>query len=490
MTARALMFSGTGSDVGKSLIVAGLCRLFANRGVRVTPFKPQNMSNNAAVTDDGGEIGRAQALQARAARVPLSVHMNPVLLKPQSETGAQIVVQGRMIGAAGARDFQAKKRDLLPAVLDSFERLKAEADLVLVEGAGSASEINLRANDIANIGFARAADVPVILIGDIDRGGVIASIVGTKHVLGPDDKAMIRGFIVNKMRGDASLFADGMVAIAQMTGWAPLGLVPYFEDAQKLPAEDALGLRELLKSQDRNKGGKIRITVPLLPRISNFDDLDPLRSEPNVAVELVERGRPIPGDTDLILLPGSKATIEDLAVLRAEGWDIDIKAHVRRGGQVLGLCGGYQMLGTRISDPHGIEGAPRSVEGLGLLDIETELGPEKRLANVAGVIAGTSASFEGYEMHVGKTSGPDVARPFLLFADGRPDGAASNDGLISGCYVHGLFASDAARAAFLSGLGADVTGKSYERSLDDILDRFAEHLARHVDIDHLLTFAK
>jgi adenosylcobyric acid synthase len=490
MTARALMFSGTGSDVGKSLIVAGLCRLFANRGVRVMPFKPQNMSNNAAVTEDGGEIGRAQALQARAARVPLSVHMNPVLLKPQSETGAQIVVQGRMTGSAGARDFQARKRELMPAVLDSFARLKADSDLVLVEGAGSASEINLRANDIANIGFARAADVPVILIGDIDRGGVIASIVGTKHVLDPDDAAMIRGFIVNKMRGDASLFADGMDAIAQMTGWAALGLVPYFDDARKLPAEDALGLRELLKSHDGNKDRKIRIAVPLLPRISNFDDLDPLRNEPQVMVELVERGRPIPSDTDLILLPGSKATIDDLAILRAEGWDIDIKAHVRRGGRVLGLCGGYQMLGMRISDPHGIEGAPRNVEGLCLLDIETELGPEKRLANVAGVIAGTGAVFQGYEMHVGKTSGPGVARPFLVFGDGRPDGAVSSDGLISGCYVHGLFASDAARAEFLSGLGADVTGDSYERSLDDILNRFAEYLARYVDIERLLTFAK
>jgi adenosylcobyric acid synthase len=490
MTARALMFSGTGSDVGKSLIVAGLCRLFANRGVRVMPFKPQNMSNNAAVTEDGGEIGRAQALQARAARVPLSVHMNPVLLKPQSETGAQIVVQGRMIGSAGARDFQARKRELMPAVLDSFARLKADSDLVLVEGAGSESEINLRANDIANIGFARTADVPVILIGDIDRGGVIASIVGTKHVLDPDDAAMIRGFIVNKMRGDASLFADGMDAIAQMTGWAALGLVPYFDDARKLPAEDALGLRELLKSHDGNKDRKIRIAVPLLPRISNFDDLDPLRNEPQVMVELVERGRPIPSDTDLILLPGSKATIDDLAILRAEGWDIDIKAHVRRGGRVLGLCGGYQMLGMRISDPHGIEGAPRNVEGLCLLDIETELGPEKRLANVAGVIAGTGAVFQGYEMHVGKTSGPGVARPFLVFGDGRPDGAVSSDSLISGCYVHGLFASDAARAEFLSGLGADVTGDSYERSLDDILNRFAEYLARYVDIERLLTFAK
>ena len=490
MPARALMFSGTGSDVGKSLIVAGLCRLFANRGVRVVPFKPQNMSNNAAVTEDGGEIGRAQALQARAARVAPTVHMNPVLLKPQSEMGAQIIVQGRMAGAAAARDFQSKKRDLMPAVLDSFAQLKADADLVLVEGAGSASEINLRSNDIANLGFARAADVPIVLIGDIDRGGVIASLVGTKHVIDAEDAAMIRGFIVNKMRGDASLFADGIAAIARLTGWAPLGLVPYFVDARKLPAEDALGLRDLLKPEPGCDTGKVRIVVPRLPRISNFDDLDPLRNEPGVSVELIEPGQPLPADADLILLPGSKATIDDLTALRSEGWDIDIRAHVRRGGRVLGLCGGYQMLGKRISDPHGIEGPARSVDGLGLLDVATELGSEKRLADVNGILNGSNAAFKGYEMHVGKTSGRDLARPFLRFSDGRPDGAISADGRVAGCYVHGLFASDTARAAFLSGLGAEIAGESYETMIDDVLDRFAEHVSQHIDIGRLLTLAR
>jgi adenosylcobyric acid synthase len=490
MPARALMFSGTGSDVGKSLIVAGLCRLFANRGMRVLPFKPQNMSNNAAVTADGGEIGRAQALQARAARVSPSVHMNPVLLKPQSETGAQIVVQGRMIGSAGAREFQIRKRDLLAPVLQSFQCLKAEAELVLVEGAGSAAEINLRDSDIANLGFARAADVPVILIGDIDRGGVIASLVGTKHVLDDSDQAMIRGFIVNKMRGDASLFAEGMAAIEQMTGWTPLGLVPFFSEAAKLPAEDALGLRDLMQSSPVKNGAKLRIAVPVLPRISNFDDLDPLRNEADVVVTLVEPGRPMPAETELIILPGSKATIDDLAALRAEGWDIDIKAHVRRGGRVLGLCGGYQMLGKKISDPYGIEGHARSVEGLGLLDIETELGPEKRLALVAGTLLGSAVAFNGYEMHIGKTLGPDLCRPVLQFADGRPDGATSPDGRIAGCYVHGLFASDAARAGFFAQFGAQSSGESYEAMVDAILDRFAEHLARHIDVERLLTLAR
>jgi adenosylcobyric acid synthase len=490
MPARALMFSGTGSDVGKSLIVAGLCRLFANRGMRVLPFKPQNMSNNAAVTADGGEIGRAQALQARAARVPATVHMNPVLLKPESETGAQIIVQGRMRGAAKARDFQSLKKDLLPAVLESYAHLKTQADLVLVEGAGSASEINLRTNDIANLGFARAAGVPAVLIGDIDRGGVIASVVGTKHVLPPEDAAMIRGFIINKMRGDATLFADGMAAIAEKSGWAPLGLVPFFPDARKLPAEDALGLQGLVKPSKSDGMARLRIAVPLLPRISNFDDLDPLRNEPDVLVELIEPGHPIPAHADLILLAGSKTTIDDLAVLRNEGWDIDIKAHVRRGGRVLGLCGGYQMLGRRIADPNGIEGPPRDVEGLALLDIETEFGMEKKLARVSGTLSQSAAPFEGYEMHVGRTNGPDTARPMLTFNDGRRDGATSPDGRVSGCYVHGLFSSDPARRAFLALLRAEPSAGSYEAEIDDILDRFAEHLAGHIAIDELLRLTR
>ncbi|MGQ0456695.1 MAG: cobyric acid synthase [Hyphomicrobium sp.] len=486
MTARALMFMGTGSDVGKSLIVAGLARLLSNRGVAVAPFKPQNMSNNAAVTADGGEIGRAQALQARAARVAPSVHMNPVLLKPQSETGAQIVVQGRMIGAADARAFQTRKRELLPAVLESFEIMKRQAGIVLVEGAGSASEVNLRANDIANMGFARAADVPVVLIGDIDRGGVIASLVGTKHVVAPDDAQMIRGFVVNKMRGDPTLFAAGMRAISEATGWRALGLVPFFEDARKLPAEDALALRDLAKERG---GGRFKIAVPLLPRISNFDDLDPLRIEPNVAVELIAPGRPLPRDADLILLPGSKCTIDDLAALRAEGWDIDIQAHARAGGRVLGLCGGYQMLGKTIADPHGVEGPPRTVAGLGLLDVSTEFGTEKTLIEVRGELLPSNAAFAGYEMHVGRTIGPDAARPYLRFSDGRQDGARSPDGRVAGCYAHGLFAADAARRAFLAEFGAAPSGESYEAMIDDVLDRLAAHLEKHLDIEALLSLA-
>ena len=489
MPARALMFMGTGSDVGKSLMVAGLCRLMSNRGVKVAPFKPQNMSNNAAVTADGGEIGRAQALQARAARMPASVHMNPVLLKPQSETGSQIIVQGRMQGSAKAREFQAIKRTLMPAVLDSFERLKQSVELVLVEGAGSASEINLRANDIANFGFARAAGVPVILIGDIDRGGVIASLVGTKTVIEPDDDALICGFIVNKMRGDPTLFADGMAFIAKRTGWVPLGLVPFFEGAHILPAEDALGLGELAR-HSRTEGGSFKVVVPRLPCISNFDDLDPLRLERGVSVDLVEPGRALPGDAGLIVLPGSKSTIDDLAALRRQGWDIDIKAHVRRGGRVLGLCGGYQMLGHTISDPLGIEGAVRTVDGLGLLDVATEFGGKKTLLNIEGTLIAAGARFQGYEMHVGTTTGANLGRPLVRFDDGRVDGATSADGRVSGCYVHGLFASDGARGELLAAYGAQASALNYEAAVDAALDGLADHVAKHIDIDALLKLAR
>lgn len=480
----ALMFQGTGSSVGKSLLVAGLARLFAQRGLRVRPFKPQNMSNNAAVTADGGEIGRAQALQARAAGVAPSVHMNPVLLKPQSETGSQVVVQGRVVATARAREYQAMKPRLMPHVLDSFAHLRAEADLVLVEGAGSASEINLRAGDIANMGFARATGTPVVLVGDIDRGGVIASLVGTQAVLPPEDAAMIRGFLVNRMRGDPTLFEAGMRAIAERTGWAPLGLVPFTDAARRLPAEDAQDL-----AVPRNPGAPLRIAVPVLPCISNFDDLDPLAAEPGVELLLLRRGTPLPGDCALVVLPGSKATIADLAVLREEGWDIDILAHRRRGGRVLGLCGGYQMLGRRIEDPLGIEGPPGGVAGLGLLDVSTVLTREKRLSPAGGVTLAEGAPFTGYEMHMGRTEGPDAANPLLRLDDGRLDGAVSADGLVSGTYVHGLFGDDAQRAAWLGRLGLVAAPRRHEAGVEAALDALAAHLARHLDVEALLRIA-
>ncbi len=486
MPAKALMIQGTGSDVGKSLIVAGLARAFMRRGLSVLPFKPQNMSNNAAVTEDGGEIGRAQALQARACGVSPCVDMNPVLLKPQSETGAQVVVQGRILTNAKAREYQALKPRLLSAVLESFGRLKAKSDLVLVEGAGSASEINLRQGDIANMGFAQAADVPVALVGDIDRGGVIAQIVGTRAVIDAADAAKIVGFIVNRFRGDPSLFAEGMRAIERHTGWPALGLVPHFARARRLPAEDALALEH----REARGDGAITIAVPVLPRISNFDDLDPLKLEPALKLLLMRQGEPLPGNADLVLLPGSKATIADLHALRAEGWDVDIAAHLRRGGQVLGLCGGYQMLGRVIRDPDGIEGPPGETEGLGLLDVETVLTPKKSLRAVEGQSLPGGDPFAGYEMHVGVTTGPDTARPVLRFSDGRADGATSADGRVKGVYVHGLFSDPRQRAALLAGFGASSSGLSYEGDVEKTLDELASHLGAHLDLDRLLTLAR
>lgn len=486
MAARALMFQGTGSDVGKSLIVAGLCRALVLRGLKVLPFKPQNMSNNAAVTEDGGEIGRAQALQARAARVPPSVHMNPVLLKPQSEVGAQIVVQGRVYGRATAAEFQQIKPELMAFVQDSFARLKGEADLVLVEGAGSASEINLRANDIANMGFARAAGVPVVLIGDIDRGGVIASLVGTKAVIDAGDAALICGFLINKFRGDPKLFADGMALIAAATEWEALGLVPFFPGARLLPAEDALALEA---ARPAKPDARVKIAVPILPHIANFDDLDPLDAEPAVELVRVRPGAALPGDAALIILPGSKATIADLASFREAGFDIDIVAHLRRGGAVLGLCGGYQMLGRTIHDPNGIEGPTGSAQGLGLLDVETTLSAEKRLEPVGGATF-DEAPFTGYEMHMGVTDGPDRVRPFARLAGGVAEGAISTDGRVIGTYIHGLFADDAQRSAWLARLGGDQSGAVYDASIEDTLDRLAAHLEAHIDVDRLLELSR
>jgi len=507
MAARVLMIQGTGSDVGKSLLVAALARAFTRRGLKVRPFKPQNMSNNAAVTADGGEIGRAQALQARAARVAPSVDMNPVLLKPQSEIGAQVVVQGKVLGNARAREYQSMKPKLLGAVLESFERLVQDADLVLVEGAGSASEVNLRAADIANMGFARAADVPVVLVGDIDRGGVIASLVGTKTVIEPADAALIVGFIVNRFRGDPTLFDDGMKTIVRLTGWRALGLVPFFEAAHRLPAEDALGLGVSWSSGPRASGSlmimserdargpkehegsqRVRIAVLAYPRIANFDDFDPLRLEPNVDLVFVGPNEPIPGNASLVILPGSKATIADLAALRQAGWDIDLAAHLRRGGIVMGICGGYQMLGRSIADPHGIEGPPSKVDGLDLFEVDTILEGDKMLVEVTGETVGTGVPFRGYEMHIGRTTG--VIDPLLRLSDGRYDGAISDNGRLVGCYIHGLMADDRQRRHWLQWIGAQASPFSYDSEIDTTLDLLADHIEKHVDCDLLLELAR
>ncbi|MGL4241503.1 MAG: cobyric acid synthase [Beijerinckiaceae bacterium] len=479
----AIMLQGTGSNVGKSTLVAGLCRLLARRGLKVLPFKPQNMSNNAAACPEGGEIGRAQALQARAAGVTPTVHMNPVLLKPETDTGAQVIVQGERRGTLRAIDYGRRKATLMPAVLDSFGRLEADADIVIVEGAGSPAEINLRAGDIANMGFALAAEVPVALVGDIDRGGVIASLVGTHSVLEPDERAMIRGFMINKFRGDIRLFDGGVTEIASRTGWRPLGVAPWFAEAHRLPAEDALDL-----TRTGGGSGKLVVAVPVIARIANFDDLDPLGQERDVDLRLVPPGEPLPADANLVILPGSKSTIGDLAFLRAQGWDIDIAAHVRRSGHVLGLCGGYQMLGRTIADPDGLEGPAGSVPGLGLLDIETVLTGDKIVRPVTARHPASGETVSGYEIHLGRTSGPDCTRPLLDIA-GAPDGAASADGRIQGCYVHGLFGSDAFRKAFLTGFGRAST-LAYETGIEATLDALAAHCDRHLDIDAILEIAR
>lgn len=474
--AKTVMLQGTGSDVGKTILVAGLCRLAANRGLTVRPFKPQNMSNNAAVADDGGEIGRAQWLQAMAARVASSVHMNPVLLKPQSETGSQIILQGRVWGQAAGRDYQRLKPQLLEAVLDSFEEVKRGADLVIVEGAGSPAEINLRAGDIANMGFATRAGVPVVLVGDIDRGGVIASLVGTHTVLSDTDRQMICGYIINKFRGDVSLFADGITAVGGHTGWPCLGVVPWLKSAARLPAEDSVALERLVRSS----AGAVRIAVPVLSRIANFDDFDPLAAEPAVDLVFVRPGEPLPADAALIILPGSKSTIGDLEDLRRHGWDRDLSQHMRRGGRVIGICGGYQMLGRVVDDPLGLEGSARSVDGLGLLDVETTMAPEKTVRNSQAHSLEYGVALSGYEIHLGVTRGADCLRPAISI-DGRADGAMSADGRVMGTYLHGLFANDAYRAALLRQFGVEQAGENYRDGVDAALDGVAAELEAVLD---------
>jgi adenosylcobyric acid synthase len=477
------MIQGTGSDVGKSLLVAGLCRAALRRGISVAPFKPQNMSNNAAVTVDGGEIGRAQAVQAQAAGLNPHSDMNPVLLKPESDTGAQVILQGRRLARAEARDYPALRPRLLAGVLESFSRLGERHDLIVVEGAGSASEINLRNGDIANMGFARAAAVPVILAGDIDRGGVIAQIVGTHAVLPPDDRAAIAGFVVNRFRGDPRLFEDGYDAIAHRTGWRGYGVLPWFADAWRLPAEDAL------THFPRARESGLHVVCLALSRIANFDDLDPLAAEPGVRLTLVGPGRPVPGDADVVILPGSKATRADLRFLREQGWDVDLLAHRRRGGHILGICGGYQMLGREVADPEGIEGPPGADRGLAFLDVTTVLRPEKRLAVTEAVHAATGATIAGYEIHLGRTEGPDTTRPFARTGPAL-EGAQSADGRVAGTYLHGMFRSDGFRAAWLRALGAETGLLSHAASVEATLDALADHMEAHLDVSGLIGTAR
>ena len=476
---KAMMIQGAGSNVGKSMLVAGICRALLRRGHSVVPFKPQNMSNNAAVTTDGGEIGRAQALQAMACQQPAVVDMNPVLLKPETDIGAQVVVQGKRMTTVKAREYSTLKPQLMPKVLESFFRLAITADFIIIEGAGSPAEINLREGDIANMGFAEAANIPVVLIGDIDRGGVIAQMVGTNVILSKRDQTRIKGFAINKFRGDISLFDGGMKAIEKQTNWQNLGVLPWFSNAWKLPAEDVMDIAT-------RPGGGIKIVVPRLARIANFDDLDPLVAEPNVTVEIIEPGRPLPGDAALVILPGSKSTISDLENFRANGWDIDLQGHQRRGGHILGICGGYQMLGKKIHDPDGIEGPPRTVSGLGYLNVETVISPKKNLSLINAFTIESNVPVSGYEIHMGQTSGPDCDRNWLRLPN-RNEGAMNGSRDVRGSYLHGLFNSDVFRSEFLSNLGAASNLISYQADIEKTLDELGEFIEKHLDVNKLIS---
>ncbi len=480
------MLQGTGSDVGKSVLTAALCRIAKRRGISVAPFKPQNMSNNAAACPDGGEIGRAQALQARAAGVLPTTDMNPVLLKPETDRAAQVIVHGKARNTMQAADYMAKRNELMNAVLESFERLRTVHDLVLVEGAGSPAEVNLRDRDIANMGFARRADVPVCLIGDIDKGGVIASLVGTQNVISAEDTAMIEGFVINKFRGDQSLFDEGARFIETQTNWPCFGVVPWLSAAAGLPAEDAVSLQHPTSPEP----GNLKIAAPMLSRIANFDDADPLRLEPSIDFQWVPPGQPLPRDADLIILFGTKSTIGDLTFLRAQGWDHDIIAHARTGGRVLGICGGYQMLGQTISDPDGHDGIPGTVKGLGLLEIDTDMTAGKTIAQVAGTCTRSGIALSGFEIHTGRTTGPDTQRPFAMLA-GQPDGARSPDGLIEGTYLHGAFTADAFRGSWLQSFGVSAAGaSSYDARVEAALDGLADGVEAALDIDALFDLAR
>ena len=484
------MLQGTGSDIGKSLLVAGLCRIAKRRGLEVAPFKPQNMSNNAAACPDGGEIGRAQALQARAAGTQPTTDMNPVLLKPESDRRAQIVVQGTPLKSEEAARYMGERGKLLPAVLESFERLRNTHDLIIVEGAGSPAEVNLRKGDIANMGFAEAAGVPVVLVGDIDRGGVIASVVGTKAVIDESDAAMIEGFVINRFRGDLSLFDDGLAFIEEATGWRSFGVVPWLTCAARLPAEDAVVLEH-----PQFHDNSILIAVPMLSRISNFDDLDPLRAEKDVEVRFIPPGTPIPLDADAIILSGTKSTIADLAMMREQGWDHDILASARAGTHVLGICGGFQMMGKQVKDPAGADGPAGNAAGLGLFDMETVMTGEKV---VRPVTAETSArtyegahKLTGYEIHTGRSSGPALDHPFCTLEDGLADGAVSKDGQIVGTYLHGVFASDVFRTEWLARLRSGRTSDlNYETDVEAALDELADGLQASLDIEALFKIAR
>ena len=476
------MIQGTTSDAGKSTLVAGLCRALRRRGIAVAPFKPQNMALNSAVTVDGGEIGRAQAVQAMACGLPPHSDMNPVLLKPNSDTGAQVIIQGKVFGTMRAAVYHEYKPRAMAAVLDSYRRLAAQYACVIVEGAGSPAEINLRDRDIANMGFAEVADCPVILIADIDRGGVFAHLVGTLELLSPAEQARVQGFVINRFRGDLSLLQPGLDWLERRTGKPVLGVLPYLHGLH-IEAEDGF-FGQASSSVESGCAEPLRVVVPRLPHISNHTDFDALRLHPQVAFSYVGPGQAIPA-ADLIVLPGSKSVRADLAWLREQGWETVLRRHLRYGGKMIGVCGGFQMLGQVVHDPLGLEGAPGDADGFAWLDMETTFAAEKQLTQVEGVLSGTHASVTGYEIHMGVSSGPALQQPAVCLGD-RTDGAISGDGQILGTYLHGLFDHPAACDALLAwaGLAAPVT-PDYRALREAHIDRLADAVEEHMDFERL-----
>jgi adenosylcobyric acid synthase len=477
-----LMIQGTGSDAGKSTLVAALCRVLHRRGVSVAPFKPQNMALNSAVTVDGGEIGRAQAVQAQACGLEPHTDMNPVLLKPNSDTGAQVIIHGRALTNLDAVAYHHYKPHAMQAVLQSYARLQQQYDAIMVEGAGSPAEINLRERDIANMGFAEQVDCPVVLVADIDKGGVFAQIVGTLELLSESERARVRGFIINRFRGDIALLQPGLDWLEQKTGKPVFGVLPYLHDLH-LEAEDGLGDRLHWQADAIDQ---VRVVVPLLPRISNHTDFDALRLHPQVELHIVAPGQALPS-ADLIILPGSKSVRDDLAFMRAQQWDAQLLRHLRYGGKVLGICGGFQMLGLEVRDPLGIESAAGSSPGLGLLDMHTELLPEKQLHRIHGRLALDDAAVSGYEIHCGISAGPALQHPAVHLA-GRDDGAVSADGQVIGTYLHGLFDEPAACDALLTWAGLrHARSPDYPALRKAQLDRLADAAEQHLDLTTLLS---
>ena len=475
------MFQGTGSNVGKSILVAGLCRLAKNKKILVAPFKPQNMSNNSFVTIDNGEIGRSQAFQAFASGIKPHSNMNPILLKPESNSKTQIIVKGKKFKTIDSKNYKFYKKKLLEIAFESYLELKKKYDLVIVEGAGSPAEINLRNNDLANMGFANKAQIPVILIGDIDRGGVIAQIVGTKEVLSRKDRSLIIGFLINKFRGNVSLFQKGYEYMQKKTNWKGYGVLPWFDKCNDFPSEDSFDINF------KKKKTKHKVVCLQLSRISNFDDLDPLAQEPDISVEMIKKGESIPIDADLVIIPGSKSTIEDLLFLKKNNWDLDLKNHLKRKKYILGICAGFQMLGKEITDQKLTESRIKKIQGLDLLDVITEMKSEKKTIKVSACHYESGITFSGYEIHIGETTGKDCLNPFSLIKN-KNDGAISQNGLVMGSYVHGMFNNNAFRSFFLKKIFGINSKLSYEKKLNETLDEFSYLIQKKTNISDLLNF--